>query len=327
MTPPLLAVLILGGVGLAFGALIAIADRKLKVWEDPRIDAVTERLPGANCGACGFAGCRAFAEATIRGATSPAACTVMSADQREEVAEYLGVDVGQAVDRVARLLCAGGSDVAPRKALYFGVQSCAAAVAVGGGGKGCPWGCVGFADCAVACDFDAIEMGRTGLPRVIPALCTACGDCVEACPLGLFEIMPLEHRLIVQCRSLLQGTAATEVCSVACDGCGGRGERLGLELRLAHRSVRDKTLHAQHLLHARAVVANRRAPAEARQRPEARPDLRAAIVLAPQDVTMVVGIDVHKQSHTAALRDERGSLIETLTIDNSAARPMPATAR
>jgi Na+-translocating ferredoxin:NAD+ oxidoreductase RNF subunit RnfB len=222
MTPgPLLeAVLVLGGVGLAFGALIALADRKLRVWEDPRIDAVTARLPGANCGACGFAGCRAFAEATIRGATSPAACTVMSAAEREEVAEYLGVDVGQAVERVARLLCAGGSDVAPRKALYFGVESCAAAVAVGGGGKGCPWGCVGFADCAVACDFDAIEMGRTGLPRVIPALCTACGDCVEACPLGLFEIMSLEHRLIVQCRSLLQGAAATEVCAVACDGCG-----------------------------------------------------------------------------------------------------------
>lgn len=222
MTPgPLLeAVLVLGGVGLTFGALIALADRKLKVWEDPRIDAVTERLPGANCGACGFAGCRAFAEATIRGATSPAACTVMSPADREEVARYLGVDVGQAVERVARLLCAGGSDVAPRKALYFGVESCAAAVTVGGGGKGCPWGCIGFADCAVACDFDAIEMGRTGLPRVIPALCTACGDCVEACPLGLFEIMPLEQRLIVQCRSLLQGAAATDLCAVACDGCG-----------------------------------------------------------------------------------------------------------
>jgi Na+-translocating ferredoxin:NAD+ oxidoreductase RNF subunit RnfB len=218
--PLIEAALVLGGVGLSFGALIAFADRKLKVWEDPRIDAVTDRLPGANCGACGFAGCRAFAEATIRGATSPASCTVMNAEQREEVAQYLGVDVGKAVERVARLLCAGGSDVAPRKALYFGVESCAAAVAVGGGGKGCPWGCVGFADCAVACDFDAIEMGRTGLPRVIPALCTACGDCVEACPLGLFEVMPLEHRLIVQCRSLLQGTAATELCSVACDGCG-----------------------------------------------------------------------------------------------------------
>jgi Na+-translocating ferredoxin:NAD+ oxidoreductase RNF subunit RnfB len=220
LSPLLEAVFILGGVGLAFGALIALADRKLKVWEDPRIDAVTERLPGANCGACGFAGCRAFAEATISGATSPAACTVMSAAEREEVAEYLGVDVGRALERVARLLCAGGSDVAPRKALYFGVQSCAAAVTVGGGGKGCPWGCVGLADCAVACDFDAIEMGPTDLPRVIPALCTACGDCVDACPLGLFVIMPLEHRLIVQCRSLLQGEAATVVCAVACDGCG-----------------------------------------------------------------------------------------------------------
>ena len=106
--PILEAILVLGGVGLAFGALIAFADRKLRVWEDPRIDGVVERLPGANCGACGFAGCRDFAEATVRGAVKPAACTVMSPGDREEVAAYLGVEVGQAVDRVARLLCAGG---------------------------------------------------------------------------------------------------------------------------------------------------------------------------------------------------------------------------
>ena len=214
------AVWILGGVGLTFGALIALANRKLSVWEDPRIDAVNNLLPGANCGACGFAGCRAFAEATIRGETAPAICTVMSPSEREEVAEYLGVEVGRAVDRVARLLCAGGSDVAPRKALYYGVESCAAAVAVGGGGKGCAWGCLGYADCAVACDFDAIEMGPTDLPRVIPALCTACGDCVEACPLGLFVVMPLDHKLIVQCRRLLEGEAANDIFAVACDGCG-----------------------------------------------------------------------------------------------------------
>jgi Na+-translocating ferredoxin:NAD+ oxidoreductase subunit B len=214
------AVAILGGVGLTFGALIALAQKKLRVYEDPRIDGVVDLLPGANCGACGLAGCRAFAEAVVDGTVAPAKCTVMSPEMREDVAAYLGVDAGQADRRVARLLCAGGSNVAPRKADYYGIDSCAAAIAVGGGGKGCAWGCVGHGDCAVSCTFDAIVMNPFELPVVAVDLCTACGDCVDACPLGLFTIMPLDHHLIVQCRSLLSGDAATDVCSVACNACG-----------------------------------------------------------------------------------------------------------
>lgn len=214
------AATILGGLGLSFGLLIALANKKFKVFEDPRIDAVAEMLPGSNCGACGRAGCRAFAEALVRGEVQPATCTVMGAAERDDVAAFLGVAAGEANKRVARLLCAGGSNVAPRKALYHGIQSCAAAVAVGGGGKGCAWGCVGFADCAVACTFDAIRMNEFDLPVVDPEKCTACNDCVEACPLDLFTLMPLDHKLIVQCRNLLAGEAATAVCSVACNACG-----------------------------------------------------------------------------------------------------------
>ncbi len=210
---------ILGGVGLTFGVLIAVAHRKLAVWEDPRLDNVTDMLPGTNCGACGLGGCRAFAEATIKGDIEPAKCTVMGQEERQEVAQYLGVEAGEAVPLVARLLCAGGSDVAPRKADYFGVESCGAAVAVGGGGKACAWGCVGLADCVVVCDFDAIYMNDVDLPVVDLENCTACGDCVDACPLDLFVIMPVEHHLLVQCRCLLEGEAATDVCAVACNAC------------------------------------------------------------------------------------------------------------
>ena len=216
----LTSVAVLGGVGLTFGTLIALAHRKLRVWEDPRIDAVTDLLPGANCGACGFAGCRAFAEAAIGGDVVPAECTVLSRLEVEGVAAILGVEAGEAKKRVARLLCAGGSNVTTRKADYHGIDSCAAAVAVGGGGKGCSWGCIGLADCAVSCDFDAIWMNTSDLPVVDPEKCTACNDCVEACPLDLFELMPLEQKLIVQCKSLLEGDAATDVCSVACNACG-----------------------------------------------------------------------------------------------------------
>lgn len=214
------SVAILGGVGLTFGALIALAHARLKVWEDPRVDRVNELLPGANCGACGFAGCRAFAEAVIRGETPPATCTVMSEGEREDVALLLGVDAGEATKRVARLLCAGGAPVAPWRADYVGIESCAAAAGVSGGGKGCPWGCLGLGDCSVSCDFEAITMSAFGLPVVEPERCTACNDCVEACPLDLFVLMPVEHHLLVQCRNLLEGDDAESVCSVACNACG-----------------------------------------------------------------------------------------------------------
>ena len=216
----LTSVLILGGVGLTFGILIAIASRKLRVWEDPRIDTVAGMLPGANCGACGFPGCRAFAENAVAGTVQPAKCSVMNAEGVAAVAAYLGVDAGEAEKRVARLLCAGGSHVAVQQAEYRGLPTCAAAAAVNGGGKGCAWGCLGLGDCAVSCAFGAIRMTDTGLPVVDPALCTACGDCVEACPKGLFTIMPLEHRLLVQCRNLVAGDEILAECRVACTACG-----------------------------------------------------------------------------------------------------------
>lgn len=214
------SVAILGGVATVFGAAISVVNARFRVWEDPRIDDVRDLLPGADCGACGFAGCRAFAQAVIGGGAVPAECTVMGEAEREDVAAYLGIEAGSADRRVARLLCAGGRDVAPYKASYHGIESCAAAAAVTGGGKACPWGCLGYADCAVSCDFDAIEMSPFGLPVVDVDLCTACGDCVEACPLDLFVLMPADHHLVVQCKNLLSGDEAEAVCSVACNACG-----------------------------------------------------------------------------------------------------------
>ncbi len=216
----LLSAAILGGVSLTFALLIAIANKKLKVWEDPRVDGVTDMLPGSNCGACGAAGCRAFAEELIARQRQPAQCTQLGGDDVIEVANYLGVEAGEAVKRVARLLCAGGSNVTVQYAEYRGVQTCGAAAAVAAGGKGCAWACLGLADCERVCDYDAIFMNEHGLPVVIPERCTACGDCVEACPRDLFVVMPNEQSLIVQCRSLLEGDEAEALCKVACNGCG-----------------------------------------------------------------------------------------------------------
>ena len=198
MLPAVLrSVEILAGVGLVFAAFIALAYWKLRVWEDPRIDVVTSMLPGANCGACGFPGCRNFAEQAVAGAVKPASCNVINEEGAALIASYLGVDAGQASKRVARLLCAGGTNVAVKQAEYRGLSTCGAASAVAGGGKGCAWGCLGFGDCGVACKFDAITMNKLGLPVVDVVKCTACGDCVSACPKNLFEIIPLDQKLLV----------------------------------------------------------------------------------------------------------------------------------
>lgn len=220
MNAVLLSILILGGVGLVFAVLITLANKKLKVWEDPRIDIVAGMLPGANCGACGMPGCRNFAEQAVAGALKPGQCNVLDPAGAAAIAQFLGVEAGESVKKVARLLCAGDSHVSVKQAEYRGLQTCAAAATVAGGGKGCAWGCLGLGDCAVSCKFGAIRMSESGLPVVDPALCTACGDCVAACPKGLFTIMTVDQKLIVQCRSLLEGDEAEALCQVACTACG-----------------------------------------------------------------------------------------------------------
>lgn len=200
--------------------VLALANKRLKVFEDPRIDAVADLLPGNNCGACGQPGCRAFAEKAVAGEITPGECTPSSADIRQMIADYLGVDVGGGEKRVARLHCAGGTNVAIQLGEYQGHQSCRSAAAVGGGAKGCRYGCLGLADCERVCMFDAITMSPSGLPVVDFDACTACGDCVDICPKNLFSILPESHKLIVQCKSELEGDEMLKLCSVACTACG-----------------------------------------------------------------------------------------------------------
>ncbi len=216
----LIAAGVMGGLGIILASVLAIANRVFYVYEDPRLDEVEEMLPATNCGACGHAGCRAFAEALVKGDDSPSKCTVSPPEMIEAIADYLGVDAGQQEKRVARLACAGGSHVARMRARYKGLQTCRAAHSVAGGGKGCAWGCLGLADCEVVCEFDAIHMDEHGLPVVDEDKCTACGDCVEICPRDLFSIHPKSHRLWVACMNLQRGEEAEAECEVACNACG-----------------------------------------------------------------------------------------------------------
>jgi len=216
----LVAVGFMAGLGLALASVLVIANRRLFVYEDPKIDDVEELLPHSNCGACGTAGCRAFAEKLVTGELEPGACTVNGTEMNQVIASFLGVELGSHEKRVARLACAGGSNVARRHGDYSGVESCRAAALVAGGGKGCAWGCLGHGDCEVVCEFDAIIMDRHDLPQVIDDLCTACGDCVDICPRDLFSLEPLSHRLWVACKNLEKGELAEADCAVTCNGCG-----------------------------------------------------------------------------------------------------------
>jgi RnfABCDGE-type electron transport complex B subunit len=204
----LTAVGAISGLTFILATALVLANRKLYVYEDPRIDVVEEMLPHANCGACGFPGCRPFAEALTTGAALPGKCTVSSQEDREDIAHFLGVDVGAEEKLVARLACAGGTNVARNHARYHGHQTCRSAARVAGGGKGCFWGCLGLGDCDVACDFDAIHMTAHNLPVV------------EVCPKDLFSLHKESHRLWVVCSSQEAGDEILEDCEVACTTCG-----------------------------------------------------------------------------------------------------------
>lgn len=216
----LIAAAFMAVLGLLLAGILAVANARLYVFEDPRIDQVEQMLPSANCGSCGSAGCRAFAERLVKGEAQPGLCTVNSKEGNALIADFLGVELGGQEKRVARLACAGGSNVAPRRAAYAGLSNCRAAALVAGGGKGCAWGCLGLGDCAEVCDFDALRMNANGLPVVDAEKCTACGDCVEICPRDLFSLHPVSHRLWVACKNLERGDEAEADCAVACTACG-----------------------------------------------------------------------------------------------------------
>ncbi len=214
------AVVTLGALTFLIATALVIAQRQLRVDEDPRIEPVYDLLPHTDCGACGYPGCRAFAEALAGGEVLPSQCTVGSAEEQQAIAAILSVDVGVREKVVARLACAGGANVARMHAYYEGLDSCRGAALVAGGGKGCFWGCLGFGDCERVCDFDAITMSAQKLPVVDEELCTACGDCVDACPKDLFSLHPVGHRLWVACKNLEFGDGVLADCEVACTACG-----------------------------------------------------------------------------------------------------------
>lgn len=216
----LASVLTLSGLGIIFGAGLALAAKKFCVIIDPRIEKIFNKLPGANCGACGLAGCMGFAESLIKGTCSIERCPVSQEENRQEIADILGIEVKAKVKTVAVLHCYGGNKRAKDKFIYTGIKDCIAANPVMGGPKACAFGCIGYGTCERVCPFGAITMNEEDLPVVNEDKCTACGKCVAICPKGLFSLAPVNKTYVVRCKSLDLGKAVTEVCSVGCIACG-----------------------------------------------------------------------------------------------------------
>jgi len=204
-------------LGAILALVIGVAAKAFAVESDPRIETVTDMLPGANCGGCGYAGCADFAKAIVEGAVPPNDCPVASAEDAVRVADYLGITAEEKEKMIAVVKCSGGISDTVRSP-YNGVEDCRSAVLVAGGSKGCDYGCIGFASCARACPFDAIEI-RDGLAVVHPDLCVGCGKCVDVCPKDLIVLTPAAVDVHVYCNSPEKGAAKRKVCKTACIGC------------------------------------------------------------------------------------------------------------
>ena len=224
-TTILLTIISLSAIGSIAAIILYFVAQKFKVFEDPRIGMVEEALPAANCGGCGYPGCRGFAEALVKADDiSPLFCPVGGNDVMATVAKILGKEVEAKEPLVAVIRCSGSFAKRPRTNEYDGAATCVISSNLYSGDTGCQYGCLGMGDCVTVCKFDAIYMDKeTGLPVVIDDKCTACGACVKACPNIIIELRKKnkkDRKIFVSCVNKDKGGIAKKSCEVACIGCG-----------------------------------------------------------------------------------------------------------
>ena len=213
------AVLLVAGIGLVASLLISVASTFMSVKVNEKEVAVRDCLPGANCGACGYSGCDAYAKAVAEDSSVPAnLCRPGGASVAKAVADVMGVEVLESKPMAAFVHCHGDCFNNAQKEIYYGLESCAAAKMLYGGKVACTAGCLGCGDCAKACQYDAICM-ENGIAHVDTRKCTACGMCVKACPNKLISIIPLAEKSVVTCSNHEKGAVVRKECKNGCIGC------------------------------------------------------------------------------------------------------------
>lgn len=212
-----IAVCIVAGIGLVIGLILSIASILMAVPKDEKVEAITEALPGANCGACGYSGCEGYAKALAKGEAKLGACSPGGEGCVKAIAEILGVEASAVDRKVALVHCMGSCDNTDSKAQYQGIKSCAAAIAAGGSGS-CGFGCVGLGDCAEVCPYGAVSICN-GVARIDADLCKGCSMCVNACPRHIISFVSYKEQTVVRCSNSDKGAQARKVCKSACIGC------------------------------------------------------------------------------------------------------------
>jgi len=224
-----IAIAILGGLGLIFGLVLAAASRIFHVETDPRLEQLNECLPGANCGGCGYAGCGGYAEAVLNGEAEIGKCASGGNECAQAMGAIMGIEVGEVTRKVALVHCSGAKTYdkdgnlvtgAKIKAEYEGFKDCVAASKVGGNGPlSCKFGCLGFGTCVKACKYDAIHV-ENGVAVVDEDKCTGCMACAAACPRKLIVPVEPNWNVVIACASLAKGAVTTRGCTTGCVGCG-----------------------------------------------------------------------------------------------------------
>lgn len=205
-------------MGFLFGLGLAYASKIFKVNIDPKIDMIMHALPGANCGACGMAGCASLAEAIVNGKVEVTSCAPGGQEVYNKIAEILKVEIKVKKKKIARVRCNGGKK-ASDKYKYQGLKKCAGVNLLAGGNKECGFGCMGFGDCINVCPFDAISLNENDIPVVNGLKCTACGKCVQACPKKIIILEDTDNKVYVKCLSQDKTAVVKSACQVGCIGC------------------------------------------------------------------------------------------------------------
>lgn len=207
-------------LGIFFGFALAATAKRFAVAENPLVERVRGFLPSANCGACGFAGCQAYAEEVVENKkVLPSLCIPGGQTVAKEVAHLTGKEPGTVENRIVVLRCHGTTAYVKEQAEYEGIKNCVGASLVFGGPRACKNGCLGLGDCLRACPFDAITTGREGIIEINSQKCTGCGLCIPACPKKILEFYPRAHRVELACVAREKLSAVRAKCLVGCTTC------------------------------------------------------------------------------------------------------------
>jgi RnfABCDGE-type electron transport complex B subunit len=214
----LISVASLAALGFASGALLAAAARIFAVEVDPRTEEINKVLPGANCGACGYAGCKAYAEAVLKGA-DPTLCRLGGSEVAKKIAEIAGVKSYEVAPKKAVILCGAARELCEERSDYLGEKTCRANTLVAGGLSACIFGCLAYGDCVEVCPVGAIRQKGKLPPMIDREKCVGCGKCAAACPRNVIIIEDEEHKTFVLCRSFDKGAFVKKICKMGCIAC------------------------------------------------------------------------------------------------------------